>query len=69
MLYPPLGYLKISEKLDQRGRLALAWVERSQDVGGPYRESAPDLEVGERSEGEDATQKKLKIPERILVFI
>lgn len=47
----------------------MAWVERSQDVGGPYRESAPDLEVGERSEREDATQKKLKIPERILVFI
>lgn len=43
-------------------------VERSQDVGRGCRESAPDLEVGERSEGEDVTQEKLKIPEGILAF-
>lgn len=43
-------------------------VETSQNVGGGWRESAPDLEVGERSEREEVTQEKPKIPAGILAF-
>lgn len=43
-------------------------VETSQNVGGGCRQSAPDCEVGERSEREEVTQEKLKIPAGVLAF-